>query len=61
MIFSKKEEIREPYTVEKCNSCNAETKRKFTEGDYVFKNASQCKSCDGKMIIEKIYGEIVTN
>ena len=60
MIFSKKEEQRTPYTVEKCNACNKENKRKFDVGDYIFKESSSCESCSGQMIIEKIYGEIVT-
>ena len=46
---------------EKCESCNMETKRKFKEGDYVFKETQSCESCKGKLRIEKIYGEIVTD
>jgi hypothetical protein len=61
MIFSrKKKEIIDPYTVEKCNSCGATSKRKFTEGDYVFKTTHKCTSCNsGQMIISKIFGEVV--
>ena len=59
-MFSKKEEERAPYTVEKCDSCNKETKRKFNEGDYIFKNTTTCESCKGQLKIEKIYGEIIT-
>jgi hypothetical protein len=60
-MFSKKEEQRTPFTVEKCNSCNKEIKRKFNEGDYIFKETHSCDSCNGKMSIEQIYGEIITN
>jgi len=60
-MFSKKEEQRTPYTVENCVSCNNEIKRKFNEGDYIFKETLSCESCKGQMRIEKIYGEIVTN
>lgn len=60
MIFSKKQEQRSPFTVEKCNSCNREIKRKFKEGDYVFKETITCDSCNGKMRIDRIYGEIIT-
>ncbi len=60
-MFSKKEEQRTPYTVEKCVSCNNEIKRKFNEGDYIFKETLSCESCKGQMRIEKIYGEIVTD
>jgi hypothetical protein len=52
-----KEETITPYTVEKCNSCNKETKRNFRVGDYLFTETTKCSSCNGKMIIEKIYGE----
>ncbi len=57
MIFSKKEEIVTPYTVEQCNSCKAISKRKFIRGDYVFKNTNSCKSCNGQMLIINIFGE----
>jgi len=60
-MFSKKEEQRTSFTVEKCNSCNKEIKRKFNEGDYIFKETLSCDSCKGKMRIEKIFGEIITN
>ena len=60
-MFSKKEEKRAAYTVQKCKSCNSEIKRKFDEGDYIFKETLPCESCKGILIIEKIYGEIVTN
>jgi hypothetical protein len=54
----KKEEIITPYTVEQCNSCNAISKRKFKEGDYVFKKTDACSSCKGHMSIAKIFGEV---
>jgi hypothetical protein len=60
MIFSrKKKEIINPYTIEKCNSCNTTAKRKFLEGDYVFKTTNKCSACKGQMMIEKIFGEVV--
>jgi hypothetical protein len=60
MMFSKKDEQRTPYTIEKCSSCNKENKRKFKDGDYIFQETKTCDSCKGQMRIEKIYGEIVT-
>jgi hypothetical protein len=57
-MFSKKEEKRIPFTIEKCSSCNKELKRKFETGDYIFKESSCC-SCNGKTMIMKIFGEIV--
>jgi len=60
VIFSKKKEIINPYTLEECNSCHALSKKKFKEGDYVFKPADKCGSCgNGQMIIAKIFGEEV--
>jgi hypothetical protein len=61
MIFSrKKKEIIDPYTVEKCNACNASAKRKFMEGDYVFKTTHKCTSCNnGQIMVSKIFGEVV--
>ena len=54
----KKEEIIAPYTIEQCNSCNAILKRKFRDGDYVFKKTDTCLSCKGQMSIAKIFGEV---
>ncbi len=60
MIFlNKKDEKREPYTVEECQSCNKESKHKFKIGDYLFKESSKCQSCEGKIMIVKIFGEII--
>ena len=59
MIFSKKKEVFDPYTVEQCNSCNAMTKRKFKDGDFIFKILEKCSKCDGTMMITKIFGEII--
>jgi hypothetical protein len=57
-MFSKKEE-KETYTVEQCMSCNRMTKRKFKVGDFLFKETSECQSCKGKIIIEKIFAETI--
>ncbi|MGQ0796046.1 MAG: hypothetical protein ACT4N5_07690 [Nitrosopumilaceae archaeon] len=58
MIFSKKKEILEPYSIEECSSCKAISKRKFREGDYIFKHTDQCSSCKGQMAVVKIFGEV---
>lgn len=58
MIFSKEKTVIS-YTVEKCNSCKLERKRNFKEGDYLFLSTTKCTSCDGMMIIEKIFGETI--
>jgi len=59
MLFKKKEEVLDPYTVEQCSSCNNTSKRKFKEGDYIFKITDKCLSCgNGQMVIDKIFGEV---
>ncbi|MHB8602770.1 MAG: hypothetical protein ACYC6W_03400 [Nitrosotalea sp.] len=58
-LFKKKEEVLDPYAVEQCNSCNKASKRKFKEGDHVFKMTEKCSSCgNGQMMIAKIFGEV---
>ncbi|HJU14713.1 MAG TPA: hypothetical protein VJ792_09700 [Candidatus Nitrosotalea sp.] len=61
MIFSrKKDEVIAPYSIEQCTSCNLTRKRKFADGDYVFRMLGDCTSCNkGKIIISRIYGETV--
>ncbi|MGB9123932.1 MAG: hypothetical protein WA833_01340 [Nitrosotalea sp.] len=60
MIFKKKEEILDPCTIEQCSSCNKTVKRKFKEGDYVFKALDKCTSCgNGQIMISKIFGEVI--
>jgi len=60
MIFKKKEEVLDPYSIEQCKSCNKSIKRKFKEGDYIFKATEKCDSCgSGQMLIAKIFGEAV--
>jgi len=57
-MFSKKKEIITPYSVEQCASCKAISKRKFKDGDYIFKNTDSCSSCKGQLVIAKIFGEV---
>ena len=55
--MSNKNKTVVPYTLEQCDSCSEQSRRKFSEGDYVFKEISKCSSCDGKIRITKIFGE----
>ena len=55
-MFEKKKIIN-CYTVDECTNCNNSSQRKFKLGDYLFKQVSACKSCDGKVIVTKIFGE----
>jgi hypothetical protein len=57
MIFGKKEKPVIAYTVERCQSCKNEVKRKFKEGDCLFTVTSECTRCNGVMIITKIFGQ----
>ena len=52
-----KNEIMESYTLERCGSCEKELKRKFFKGDFVFKIVSKCPSCQGQVIITKIFAD----
>ena len=56
-MFEKKKISLTSFTVEQCNSCNQQIKRKFKEGDILFSETSKCKLCDGKLQIQKIFGE----
>ena len=58
--MSNKNEIVTAYTIQQCNSCKEQSKRKFSDEDYVFKEISKCSSCDGQIIITKIFGESLT-
>ncbi len=55
-MFSKKK-ITIAYTVEKCPKCETVKKREFAKGDILFSESSGCLSCEGTMLIEKIYGQ----
>ena len=52
-----KNEIMESYTLERCGSCEKELKRKFSKGDFVFKIVSKCPSCQGQVMITKIFSD----
>ena len=58
--MSNKIEIVTAYTLLQCNSCKELSKQKFSDGDYVFKEISKCSSCDGQIIVAKIFGESLT-
>ena len=49
--MSDKNEIITAYTIQQCNSCKEQSKQKFSDGDYVFKEISKCSSCDGQIIV----------
>jgi NAD-dependent SIR2 family protein deacetylase len=58
--MSNKNEIVTAYITLQCNSCHEQSKQKFSDGDYVFKEISKCSSCDGQIIITRIFGESLT-
>lgn len=48
------------YSVLKCHDCGAKYQRKFTEGDYTFKNLQEesCNKCSSRALtIEEIFCE----
>ena len=48
--MSDKNEIVTAYTIQQCNSCKEQSKQKFSDGDYVFKEISKCSSCSGCLL-----------
>ena len=58
--MSNKNEIVIAYTLLQCNSCKEQSKQKFSDGDYVFKEILKCSSCNGQVIITRIFGESLT-
>ncbi len=58
MMFEKKKIINS-YTVEECVNCKSLSQRKFNIGDYLFKEISTCKSCNGKILVTRIFGETI--
>ena len=58
--MSNKNEIVTAYTLQQCNTCKEQSKRKFSDEDYVFKEISKCSSCNGQIIITRIFGESLT-
>jgi hypothetical protein len=57
MNFSKKKKILVAFTLEECTKCNAQKKRKYSEGDTLFTSSSKCAICGEITNIEKIFGE----
>ena len=57
-MFEKKKNVV-CYTVDECTNCKSSFQRKFNSGDYLFKETSPCKSCNGKLTITRIFGETI--
>ena len=47
------------YSIIKCSKCDHNDKRKFEDGDFVYKIIGECNksSCEGKQSINMIYAE----
>ena len=58
-LFGKKKEIRpEIYSEDTCRSCSEKTRRRFEEGDYVYRPGMQCKKCSSSdTLVTAVYGE----
>jgi hypothetical protein len=59
MWFKKKKKQISPtvYTEEICQRCGEKKKRKFEDGDYIYKFGSNCKECSNITMISAVYGE----
>ncbi len=45
------------FSIEDCPNCGLKTKRAFHQGDYVFKDGSECAKCKHITRISMIFGE----
>ena len=59
MLFGKKKEVKpEIYSEDTCQSCSEKMRRRFEEGDYVYKHGVQCKKCSSSdTLVTAVYGE----
>lgn len=59
ILFGKKKEVTpEIYSEDTCQSCGEKTRRRFEEGDYVYKTGAQCKKClSSDTLVTAVYGE----
>ncbi|HZC49977.1 MAG TPA: hypothetical protein VE244_13065 [Nitrososphaeraceae archaeon] len=58
MWFKKKKQVSPiVYTEEICQRCDEKKKRKFEDGDYIYKFGSNCKKCSEVTMIIAVYGE----
>jgi hypothetical protein len=59
ILFGKKKEVTpEIYSEDTCQSCGEKTRRRFEEGDYVYKTGAQCKNClSSDTLVTAVYGE----
>lgn len=59
ILFGKKKEVTpEIYSEDTCQSCGEKTRRRFEEGDYVYKTGPQCKKClSSDTFVTAVYGE----
>jgi hypothetical protein len=59
VFFRKKKEVKpEIFTEETCQACSEKTRRRFEDGDFVYKTAAVCKNCSSSnTLITAIYGE----
>ena len=59
MFFKKKKEIKpEIFTEVTCQGCSEKSRRRFEDGDFVYRSAAVCGKCaSANTIISAIYGE----
>jgi hypothetical protein len=59
ILFGKKKEVTpEIYSEGACQSCGEKTRRRFEEGDYIYKTGAQCKKClSSDTLVIAVYGE----
>ena len=59
MLFGRKKEVKpEIYSEDLCQACGKKTRRRFEEGDYVYKHGKNCENClSSDTLVTSVYGE----
>lgn len=59
MLFGKKKEVKpEIYSEDTCQVCDKKTRRRFEEGDYIYKPGKPCEKCSSlHTLVTAVYGE----
>ena len=57
--ISKMPKPKRTITVIRCTGCDFQERREFRRGDYVGKRVGKCTRCNGDLLIELIYSEVL--
>ena len=57
--ISKMPKPKRTITVIRCLSCDFKERREFRRGDYVGRRVGKCVKCNGDLVVELIYSEVI--